>query len=358
MLCTRRFAKVRSNEEGRVVRIYVNQFNGINALQALPLAAGLLVASARRDPLLDSAMIFHIEVRRQPVENVLEVYQDPVVLAFSCYTWNLRYTLEVARRARTRFPDALIVMGGPSVPRSEEAVARFFEMHPCCDVLVLGEGEATFQAILRAVLEETPLEEVAGLALPKGQGTVVTTPRPRMDDPGQTASPYLSGTFEMLARQECDTINAALVETNRGCPFSCTFCDWGQATQSHVYELPLKRVCEELDWIGTQEIPFLYIIDANFGIRPRDIRIIEHIARVKARTGYPEFCYFHLTKNAHARNLKTVETLQKAGIGCRMALSMQDFDPGVLRAIKRDNIKLSRSLHLRKLCVSASQNGN
>ena len=62
------------------------------------------------------------------------------------------------------------------------------------------------------------------------------------------------------------------------------------------------------------------------------------------------YCHFHLTKNAHRRNLATVETLRDAGIGCQVALSMQDFDDDVLTAIKRENISLEQSLALRRAC--------
>ena len=164
------------------------------------------------------------------------------------------------------------------------------------------------------------------------------------------ASPYLDGTFEGLLGTLDPEPNMAALETNRGCPFACTFCDWGQATRSAVYELPMERVCAELDWIGEHRIPFLYVIDANFGIRRRDEAIVEHIARVHARTGYPRFCYFHMTKNAEARNLRTMEILQDAGIDSRMALSMQDFEPRVLAAIERSNIDPDHALALRQRC--------
>jgi hypothetical protein len=141
----------------------------------------------------------------------------------------------------------------------------------------------------------------------------------------------------------------AVCETNRGCPFACTFCDWGQAVASRVHELPLDRVLGDLEWIARRQFPFIYVIDANFGIRPRDVEIVRQMATLKATTGFPKFCHFHLTKNAQRRNLVTVETLRAAGIGCHVALSMQDFDDEVLGAIRRGNISLERSLALRRV---------
>src|SRR5262249_54598380 len=62
------------------------------------------------------------------------------------------------------------------------------------------------------------------------------------------------------------------------------------------------------------------------------------------------FVFFHLTKNATAKNLRTVEMLREHGVATQVALSMQDFDAGVLLAIKRDNIHPAAALDLRERC--------
>ena len=335
------------------MRVYVHQFNGVATVNVLPLAAGLVVASAKMDPLVASVADFDIRIDRLPIEEVVESYDDPDVLAFSCYCWNDAYTHQVARRAKKRYPDCLVVLGGPNVPRRRERIAELMRSRPYIDMLVLGEGEVTFRELVRARIDNTPLEEVAGLVVRdrcEPDGVRVTRARDRIRDFSQTASPYLDGTFDALFERYSGQLTAAVFETNRGCPFSCTFCDWGQAIQSRVNELPIARVEQEFEWLGARNIPYLYIVDANFGIRPRDIDIVRHLATVKQRTGFPRYCHFHMTKNAQRKNLATVEALRDAGVGCQVALSMQDFDDQVLVAIKRDNISLEQSLGLRKAC--------
>ena len=335
------------------MRVYIHQFNGVATMNVLPLAAGLLSASARMDAVLAAAADFEIRIDRLPPEDAAHSYVDPGVLAFSCYSWNEAYTHQVARLAKARHPDCLVVLGGPNVPRRTERVVEFMRSRPYVDVLVMGEGEITFRELLHARLNGSPLDQVAGLVVrdPGSPAGIVTTPaRERIRDFSQTASPYLDGTFDRLFERYGTQLTAAVCETNRGCPFSCTFCDWGQATQSRVNELPMERVTQEFEWLGARGIPYLYIVDANFGIRPRDIDIVRHLATVKRRTGSPRYCHFHLTKNAQRKNLATIEALRDAGIGCQVALSMQDFDDQVLVAIKRDNISLEQSLGLRKAC--------
>ena len=335
------------------MQVYVNQFHGDMTANVVPLAAGLITASAKADSRVGSVASFEIRVDRDDPQVVVSGYLAPDVLAFSCYTWNVQYSLEVARLAKQAFPDCLMVFGGPSVPRREERIRELFARSPQVDVLVLGEGEVTFPELLAAHSDGADFADIPGLAFrdPSARARILFNgARERMTEFSTNASPYLDGTFDELMDVSGLAAGSAVVETNRGCPFSCTFCDWGQATQSRVHEIPIERVRAELEWMVERRIPYLYLIDANFGIRRRDVSILGHLGDLKARSGFPAFCYFHMTKNATERNLATVTTLVDAGIGCQVALSMQDFDDGVLKAIKRENISIERSLRLRSIC--------
>jgi len=334
------------------MEVAVHQFEGVSTIRSLPLAAGLLVASARLDPRLNLEAAFSIRTARIDPVAVVESYSQPDVLAFSTYVWNERYSLEVARRAHLRFPDALVIFGGPSVPRRPDRAARFLGRHTHVDALALGEGEVLFREVLQSLAAGRPLETVPGLALRaagRTAGAILTKPRRRIEDFSATASPYLDGTFDRLLAGGPPP-GAAMLETNRGCPFACTFCDWGQAVDSPVHDLPMDRIRSELSWVANRGIPYLYIIDANYGIRRRDLDIVREIGRLKSSTGNPRYVFFHLTKNAAERHLQTVLALRESGIQTHLALSSQDFDPRVLEAVRRDNIRPERASHLRRIC--------
>ena len=94
----------------------------------------------------------------------------------------------------------------------------------------------------------------------------------------------------------------ALWETNRGCPFSCTFCDWGSATAGQG--LPVRhatRLLAEVDWFAEQQIEFVFCCDANFGMLKRDVDIAQHVAESRTQTGYPQALSVQNTKNATER---------------------------------------------------------
>jgi radical SAM superfamily enzyme YgiQ (UPF0313 family) len=331
------------------MRVVVHQFDDLGHMRTFPLAAGQIVAAARQAPALADAT-FQIETGRRPIEAQLDRYARPDVFGFSLYVWNLQHSLAVARAARVRFPEALIVCGGPSTPRDAERARAFLDVHDFIDVLVLGEGEVTFADLLCRWAEGLETSGLAGTVTRKNGGLVFGPPRPRIRDFTRIASPYLDGTLATWLRDKAG-VTAGLLETNRGCPFRCTFCDWGQATASRVNDIPLDRVFREIEWFAEREVPYLYLIDANFGIRKRDPEIVGRIAELKRSHGAPFFCYFHLTKNATVRNLATVETLMRAEIGCHIAISMQSFEPKVLQAIERDNISLDVYEQLRQTCA-------
>ncbi len=327
-------------------RIAIAQFAGATVLQVPPLAAGLLASTIRRAA-LDVAVQIH--VRRQPIARAAAALAEANLVGLSLYVWNARYALEAARHAKLLREELVVVAGGPSVPRRD--AAAFLDAHPWLDALVLGEGELAFLEIVERVRRGAPLAGIAGIVTRTAAAISIGPPRERTGAFDAIGSPYLDGTFdELRAQGEIPAMSAVVLETNRGCPFSCTFCDWGQATQSRVKELPLERIERELAWIGERDISYLYLVDANFGIRPRDVEITRAIGRIAQARGAPRAVFFHLTKNATQKNLRTVEILREHGVHTKIGLSMQDFDADVLVAIRRDNIRPQHALALREHC--------
>jgi hypothetical protein len=130
-----------------------------------------------------------------------------------------------------------------------------------------------------------------------------------------------------------------VLETNRGCPYSCTFCDWGSATQQRIRKFSLERVFAELEWCARHGIQTVGIADANFGIFERDIAIAEKVAELKTQHKFPHHVGVNYAKNS-MKNLKPiVKVLGDAGVIAYGQLSLQSMDEGTLKTIERSNIK-------------------
>ena len=193
----------------------------------------------------------------------------------------------------------------------------------------LAEGRADFAA----------LSDVSGISFRLDGEVVTTAERVRMADLDVIPSPYLAGHFDCFANVPGVT---AVIETNRGCPYGCTFCDWGSNTRSRVREFATERVLAELEWCARNGVEAIYIADANFGIMERDLEIAEHVARLKETYGFPLDCSTNYAKNTTKYLKKIVAKWVDAGILTRGKVSLQSFDPPTLLAIRRQNIKIEQ----------------
>jgi putative methyltransferase len=128
-------------------------------------------------------------------------------------------------------------------------------------------------------------------------------------------------------------------ETNRGCPYSCTFCDWGSAVFTKLRQFDPVRLEAELEWFGNQKIEILYNCDANLGILDRDLELTRKLAAVKRATGYPVQFRPSFAKKSNENVFRIATELQKVGLQRGITLSMQSMSDETLTAIRRRNIK-------------------
>jgi radical SAM superfamily enzyme YgiQ (UPF0313 family) len=228
------------------------------------------------------------------------------VVGFSAYVWNVRLSLEIARRIKLNNPATLVVFGGAQVPDHAE---EFLRQNPFVDVVCPGEGEAVFTSVLENC-ETRDWEEIPGVSYLRADGSFVSHPKaPRMTDLSQIPSPYLEGVFDTLTSAHPAENWIVMWETNRGCPFACTFCDWGSAVASKVYRFERERLLREIDWFAGRRIGFVFCCDANFGILPRDLEIAQHLVETKRRRGFPFSFSLQNTKNATERSYRIQKIL-------------------------------------------------
>jgi putative methyltransferase len=260
----------------------------------------------------------------------------PDIAAFSTYVWNWEISIRTAQLLKQRFPDCLIVFGGPHVP---DRMGGFFEAFPFIDIAAHGEGEVTFAELLSAYVGDRQFTRIPGLSVNNSDADAgPITKRPRIADLDTLPSPYVSGVFDDLFD---DRYNFhAVWETNRGCPYACTFCDWGSATMSKIRTFSEDRLQKEIDWFADHRIQWIYGADANFGILPRDESIAQWLAAKKRQTGFPGKFRVNFAKNSTKRVTDIARTLNAVDLDKGITLSMQSMDDATLRIIKRKNLKV------------------
>ena len=286
--------------------------------------------------------------RRDTVDNIVAGYEEPEVLAFSSSLWNHQLNLAVAKVAKDLHPDVLIIFGGPHVPHDAE---QFLMNHPFIDVVVRGEGEITFAKVLVAHLNAHDFSSVKGISyrdLTRDR-VIQTDDRPLVENLDVLPSPYLSGLYDYLIRDRESGIEyQAIFESNRGCPFGCSFCYWGNAVRK-VRRFPKQRLQDEIMWFGDNQISFVFSADANFGMYQWDLSTAQMMVAAKRAFGFPQAFRCCYGKNAGDRIFEVAKLLEEAGMSKGVTLSFQSTDETTLQNIGRRNIKLGvyRDLQIR-----------
>ena len=355
----------RQLEEYRPRRVAKSVTTGLDRIDVVPvhppgagspLALAMVMAYARDHDGGKLQDRFDFFPRWLMGKNRLDGFTDsPGVFLFSNYLWSTSANLALSAEIKRRSPGSLIVHGGPDTPKYDADTEQYFALNPQVDITVRGEGEATMAGILEALMEVefhsdrapdlSPLHGVPGLSFRHGNQVFRTEDRERIPDLDLIPSPYLTGLLDPYAAAQEDT---AIIETNRGCPYGCTFCDWGSATLSRIRKFDLDRVFGELEWCARNQIATVLLADANFGIFERDVQIAEKVAELKAEYGYPKECATNYAKNTVKHLKPIVKVMADAGIVTEGLLSLQSMDESTLKTVKRSNIKTEKYDNLAK----------
>lgn len=272
--------------------------------------------------------------KREPIENIINRMVDPSVCLFSNYIWNENYNLLVAKEIKKRWPKCLIVFGGPQVDEIHE---NFLNRNPFVDSVVIGEGEISLHNLLVDYLNNK-VKPVYNL---HKRISLENIPSPYTND----------GLLSKIVRDNPNTKWASNMETNRGCPFGCTFCDWGSLTQSKIKKFDLDKVFSEIDWFCDHKIEYMYIADANFGVfYERDKEIVEYISKKKLETGYPHALNMTWYKNSTEKIIELTKILHEVDLARGITLSVQSMHDKTLEAINRKNMEVSQLGRMYQIC--------
>jgi putative methyltransferase len=249
--------------------------------------------------------------------------QDSDILMISLYAWNRNLTMKLVDRYRKLNPKGIIVAGGPHLLEHDEDIFEY---------IVTNEAETCIHLIV---------DKISGIEISEIPCTKSKSLNryyiERCTD--FNVSPYLyQRDIVLKLKEQFANFNMSIIlETNRGCPYGCTFCDWGSATLSKIRQRPIDVVKSEVEFLAELEPNYIYLADANFGILPRDVEIAKHIADVKIKTNQPTNMYVSYSKNNLDRNVEIADILFSCGATTNYTFSLQHTDEEVLKNIDRIN---------------------
>ena len=316
----------------------------------LPYSCGVLWSYANQFPEISSNYELGDFVwRRDLIEETVELLKYSDVVGFSTYVWNRSYNNVLARELKKANKDILIVFGGPEPPIENP---NFFEKFPYIDICIKLEGEISFKRVLDNFHNKVGYDDIPGLLVNKNGNTFDTGDSTRIDDLDSIPSPYLTDVFKPLMEKFPEVRWNATLESNRGCPYACTFCDWGSLTYNKVKKFGLERVYAEFEWVGKNKCDFVSLTDANFGIFPeRDSLIADKLIEVQKTYNNPKAYTISWAKNQKREVVEIVRKLiYEGGSKLGLNLSVQTMDENVLDIIKRKNLDTNKIEEVFELC--------
>ena len=295
-------------------------------------AARKLEASVRGAPDLSHVETTVIDLKSDEPEAFFEAIRAfrPTLVAASMYIWSVQTFFEVARRVKHWDPSVRVVLGGPAARESLVSLAPYRPMLRYVDAIATGEGEEVIRALARDV-DGNALASIPGLLLPHPLGLRSTGAgvRPELDG---YPSPYQIGTAPVG--------HTGFIETFRGCPISCSFCQWGEQRSDRVYGR--DYLATHLRGLVATRARNVFFTDAAFNLSARAFRnLIDAENEVGALAQFEVHGHFYPT---HVKD-EHVEFLSRVG-KAHASIGVQSFDSEVLRKLGRpfDPVRFERVL--------------
>ena len=255
------------------------------------------------------------------------------VVGISYFVWNTHVSDKLAKQIRYINPKCVIIYGGLGIPKYGRC-DKFLKDRPYIDVIVHNEGEIVFKNVLKALHRKEDLRNVKGITTP-----FFSTPLDdRVKDISSMPSPYLDGSFDdLLAIKNHSYEWESLVELERGCPYTCTFCEVGDRHWTKIHKQDYNKLVREIDWVSDKKIEYLHLIDNNFGMYKEQKVISDLLIDKHKLTGYPNALNITWAKHKKPFLFDMAEDLWKAGLNKSVTIALQSMNSFTLKAIERAN---------------------
>jgi len=282
----------------------------------------------------------------------------PDIIGLSNYCWNSELSRAVFRYAKKVNQSTVSISGGPDFPAEDVERKEYLSKRPEIDFYAYFEGEIPFALLVKKLQARIPARQLKSepqngiMSIhPETGGLVSGKLIPKIIDLDKVPSPYLNG----LLDQWFDGYNAPMVQTARGCPFSCGFCFAGQPHFTRMANFGIQRVKDELTYIAERMNKYpkilLSICDSNFGMTKRDEEIAVHIRKLQDEFNWPNAFNVTTGKRNYDRILRISDILKNE---MHIVCSLQSLNPKTLEVIKRKNLPLEE---YRKINIEVKKRG-
>ena len=317
-----------------------------------PLNIALIGAYAKKK-LSEKNIPFEIHLFKDPV-NIIEKIKNnkPDIVALAYYVWNSDLNRKIFDITKKYNKDCLTLGGGPnitSINADEKGARKFFEKQKNCNAYIINQGEKGLELSAKKFFNlnknidkfiSSPTPGLLVNNIKKANEVYVGEDIGALENLNDIPSPYLNGDMD----EYFDGPYIPIIETNRSCPYRCTFCAWGINT-SKLAKFDDQRIIDEIEYISKRckKTTTLMIADANFGILERDETFAKKMHEAHTKYKFPSYVFAQWNKTRRDRIVKTAIALQ--GVGS-VGASLQSLNEKTLKAVKRKNFTLDQIVQM------------
>lgn len=272
------------------------------------------------------------------------ISNDPKVLCVSSYTWNHILISDICKEVKKLLPEIIIIRGGPQL----EKYLTFDWYDYVCDAT--GHGEEFVVQAFKQISEFGHITNNSDVPWLIAKDFWHNTNKGKFVYPLESVfehnMPYV---LECISVAKLKKIKSGVqYETTRGCPYSCTYCEWGAGgTSAKLSEKPLDIILRDIEMLSMFGVRDFEFIDANFGILKRDVPIVNHIGEMKRKYGFPESVMMYgLVKGKVEKKEQLLEAMFDNNLMSYYFMSIQSISATALNNVKRTDISVAENIKL------------
>ena len=297
-------------------------------------AFGLRYLLANLGELRPRACLAEFDINQRPL-NIAEILlaQNPKIIGFGIYIWNVEPTTEVIAAIKRVRSDIKIILGGPEVSYETEPQ----EIVQLADQVITGEADLKFAEVCRVLLAPVGDEVTSLHSNSEGRTRnadfqnetphVVSYPKiipAELPDFSQLTLPYDLYTDDDIAHR------IIYVEASRGCPFTCEFCL--SSLDIPVRQVPLPALLEQLQRLLDRGVKQFKFVDRTFNLNIAISKTILEFFLERYRPGH--FFHFEMIPDRLPESLREIIAKFPAG-ALQFEVGIQTFNEEVSHLISR-----------------------
>ncbi len=268
---------------------------------------GLRYLYANMEELQPRSQIIEFMISQRPIDIAEQILQQqPKIVGFGVYIWNISQTTEVISILKALRPQLKIILGGPEISYETEKSPAF----GYADFIITGQGDFAFRDLCRDLLAARPSLNKIIHAAPF--------------HPQQLKLPYQYYTDEDIRQR------VLYVEASRGCPFKCEFCLSSLDKTAQPFDI--EQFLGEMEKLYQRGARHFKFVDRTFNLNIKTSRRILQFFLQKPLDDL--FLHFELIPDRLPDELRALIEQFPPG-SLQFEIGIQTFNPDVQQHISR-----------------------